>query len=127
MARRRKRYQDAERLQLMYEAADHLRMREMRIRLGGPETEGTKALYAAIVAELTPAELAIVRRVATGDEQAHVLHALLPPRRDDGERNTYYFQEKAGVVSGAGGWVFRDSDKTVSLEERRRQKSDAIQ
>ncbi len=95
-------------------------MRELHARLGSPETKGTKALYAAIVAELTPDELAIVQRVADGNEPAHVLDALLPPRHHDEERDSYYFQQKAGVVWGAG-WVFKDEgDAVVDIGARRK-------
>ena len=121
MSRRRRVASDNGRLRLMWEAVGHLSTRAALLRLQCGETEGDRALFEVIERELTPAELAIVRRLVAGNEPARVLEALLPRLPHD-EEPTFHFVEKAGVRWGRGGWVIRETKGVASLQQRRKRK-----
>lgn len=117
MSRRRKTHQlDPDRLVLLHEAADHLSIMQARRRLGSPETEGDRALLAAIRSDLSEEEWTLIYRQAAGES---ALPSLTRPQCER-LRNSCYFIEKAHVRSGAGGWELLPGDgEVVSLEERR--------
>jgi hypothetical protein len=115
MARRRKRAR-SERIILLHEAADHFRCMAFRRKLGCSETEGDRALLAAIEAELSEDELVRVRQDADGGEPLRRLTSEEYERLSE----SCFFTTKASVHSDAGGW--RKVERVTSLDDCRKAK-----